>query len=179
MNLYHYCSNTNLISILSSKEILASEFSLSNDRMEGRWIREVFTQYCDEKNVSASDQNELLKHLDVVIAAAGGAGFCMSEEGDLLSQWRAYADGGAGVSIGFAKEYFDLLGSVKRDRNDPFNASLTKVEYDIRKQKEMLADHLDEILKYVSDGALRRPAILFSSEDVKWTPSVGPLERLS
>ena len=111
MNLFHYCSNAAMISIISNKEIWATELALSNDLLEGKWIREAFSDYCKDEGISASDQNELLRHLDVVIAMAGYAGFCMSEEGDLLSQWRAYAENGAGVSVGFNKEYFETVGN--------------------------------------------------------------------
>lgn len=167
MNLYHYCSNATLLSILSTQEIWASEFSLANDRMEGKWIREVFSQYCSDKGVLSADQDRLLNHLDFVIASAGGAGFCMSEEGDLLSQWRAYSDGSAGVSIGFSKQYFEELGSLRRDRNDDFSASLARVEYDVGKQKLLIAEHLDEILKFVAQGALRRPNLLTPDNEAK------------
>lgn len=73
----------------------------------------------------------------------------MSEKGDLLSQWRAYAENGGGVSIGFSQAYFQKLGELRRDRSDPFNASLTKVEYEATRQKELLNDELDQILRLV------------------------------
>ncbi len=169
MNLFHYCSNTAMISILENKEIWARQLALSNDAMEGKWIREVFIEYCHRKEVTASEQIELLKRLDFIIAMAGYAGFCMSEEGDLLSQWRAYADNGAGVSIGFNNDYLAKLGDLKRDRGDPFSAHLTKVEYDLEEQIKLVAEHADEILRLVSDGALRSPTILDSEEDTqKW-----------
>ena len=126
-----------------------------------------FLDYCEDKGISASDQNELLRHLDVVIAMAGYAGFCMSEKGDLLSQWRAYADNAEGVSIGFNQEYFETLGNLKRDRGDEFSAHLTKIEYDFAEQKKLVAEHADEILKPVADGALRWPTLLTSKEDEK------------
>src|SRR6202035_5793546 len=113
MNLYHYCSNASFLSIVSTKEIWAFDFSLSNDLLEGKWIREVFSQYCVEKKVSTRDQLTLLQHFDGLMSLSGGAGFCMSEEGDLLSQWRAYADDGIGISIGFNKDYFDALGTTR------------------------------------------------------------------
>ena len=155
-----------MISILEKREVWAAQLALSNDAMEGKWIREVFIAYCKDKAVSAHQQNELLKHLDFVISIAGYAGFCMSEEGDLLSQWRAYADNGAGVSIGFDNKYFEELGNVRRDRNDLFSAYLTKVEYDLEEQKKLVAEHADGILKLVADGALTSPSILDSDEDV-------------
>jgi hypothetical protein len=167
MNLFHYCSNDTMISILQNKEIWASELALSNDLMEGKWIREVFLDYCKERNVNASDQNELLHYLDFVIEMAGYAGFCTSEVGDLLSQWRAYADNGAGVSIGFNSDYFEALGTLKRDRNDSFSAHLAKIEYDLAEQKKLIAEYVDRILNYVADGALQRSTILTSEEDQK------------
>ncbi len=33
-------------------------------------------------------------------------GICFSEKGDLLSQWRGYADNASGISIGFSTDYF-------------------------------------------------------------------------
>jgi hypothetical protein len=117
--------------------------------------------------VGASEQIQLLKRLDFIIGIAGYAGFCMSEEGDLLSQWRAYADNGAGVSIGFDSDYLAKLGNLKRDRNDPVGAHLTKVEYDLEEQVKLVAEHADEILKRVSDGALRFPTLLTSEEDTQ------------
>ncbi len=167
MNLFHYCSNTTLTSIVSSKEIWASQLTLSNDAMEGKWVREVFRHYCEEKGMSAPVQNDLLTHLDFVIEMAAYAGFCMSEEGDLLSQWRAYSDNGAGVSIGFNKEYFETLGNLRRDRGDTFSAHLTNIEYNITEQKKLIAEHTDEIIKLVEDGALRFPSLLATEEDQK------------
>jgi len=167
MNLYHYCSNAALLSIVSRREIWASDFSLSNDALEGKWIREVFAEYCTEKGLSAADKEALLPHLDYVISLAGAAGFCLSEEADLLSQWRGYADDGCGASIGFSKEYFETLGNLKRDRNDEFNAHIAKVEYDVRRQKELIAEHADVIFELVSKGALWPPTLLTSDEEVE------------
>lgn len=165
-----------MISIISNREIWVSELARSNDLLEGKWIRKVFSDYCSEKGISAGEQSELLTHLDIVINMAAYAGFCMSEEGDLLSQWRAYADNGAGVSIGFNSNYFEILGNLKRDRGDAFSAHLTRVEYDIVEQKKLVAEHADEILKFVADGALRRPTLLTSEEDIKkWREKFGAM----
>jgi hypothetical protein len=167
MNLFHYCSNKALLSILEKKEIWASELELSNDAMEGKWIRKVFQNYCKENAVTASAQDELLSFLDFVIGIYGYAGFCLSEVSDLLSQWRAYADNGAGASIGFNKDYFEALGKVKFDRNDTFSAHLAKIEYDPSEQRKLIADEADKILKLVADGALQRPTILTTEDNEK------------
>lgn len=164
MNLYHYCSNAAFLSILSTQEVWSSEFSLSNDLLEGKWIREIFSQCCDDKRVTPYDKSALLERFDSLIAISGAAGFCMSEEGDLLSQWRAYADNAAGVSIGFSKEYFEMLGDIKRDRNDAFNASIQKVEYNVTEQKKLISEHAERIFALVSEGALRIPTLAHGPE---------------
>jgi hypothetical protein len=159
MNLYHYCSNAAFISIIENKQIWASEFSLSNDVMEGKWIREIFREYCQEKELASHSIEVLLTHLDFLISRSGAAGFCMSENGDLLSQWRAYADNGAGVSIGFSKEYLELLGKHRQSNNEMFNAHLQKIEYEPERQKAVIAEYMEPIIQLAVEGALSRSTL--------------------
>lgn len=42
--------------------------------------------------------------------------FCLSEEGDLLSQWRGYADDGNGISIGFKREFLSKINDFNTER---------------------------------------------------------------
>lgn len=128
--------------------------------MEGRWIRNVFRDCCSEREVPDYKQDRLLEQLDSLIEFCSATGFCMSEEGDLLSQWRAYAENGGGVSIGFDHAYLENLSEIKRDRQDQFHASLTQVEYDEGRQKARLDVRLEQILKLVDQGALNRPTLL-------------------
>src|SRR5688572_10740032 len=99
--LYHYCSNEALVSIVAGKQICLSLLSLSNDSMEGKWIRKFFEDACKAEGVNALDEQALLRHLDNFIEMSEALGFCMSGDGDVLSQWRAYAGNGGGVAIGF------------------------------------------------------------------------------
>lgn len=87
----------------------------------------------------------------------------MSENGDLLSQWRGYADDGAGASIGFTSEYLAALGKLKQERSDKFNASLSKVIYDLSDQKALIAEHMDRIIQLVAEGALDTPSLLIQA----------------
>jgi Protein of unknown function (DUF2971) len=160
MKLYHYCSNAAFLSIISGREIWLSELSLSNDAMEGVWIRKIFHQICVEKKVPETTIPQLLDQLDLVLGFIGGCGLCMSEEGDLLSQWRAYASDGAGVSLGFNREYLEELGKRKQERNDDFNLTVQRVEYDLKKQVDLVTEHVDEILGLVSQGALSFPTLM-------------------
>lgn len=166
MNLYHYCPNSSFVSIIANKTLHLSEFTLSNDVLEGRWIKQVFADYGMQKKVSALDIEGIKGHLDTMLSYAGAAGFCMSEADDMLSQWRGYANDGAGVSIGFSSKYFDALKDLRVKRNDEFGVVLRKVEYDASKQQRTISEQADLIFECVSDGALHPPTLL-SSDDSK------------
>jgi hypothetical protein len=153
MLLYHYCSNQSFLSVIQNREIWASELSMSNDHLEGRWVRQVFTGFCTEKSVATVDLNQLLVHLDGLISLVGAAGFCLSEEGDLLSQWRGYADDGAGINIGFSPQYLERL--EKLEQSEEFSVALRKVTYDPLTQKQQIISTVETILNAVTAGAFR------------------------
>jgi len=163
MNLYHYCSNAAFLSIISTRSIWVSEFSLSNDLLEGRWIRKVFSDCCDERKVSAVEKDGLLRLLDSIISYLGAAGFCMSEEPDLLSQWRADSDNACGVSVGFNSHYLESLSTLKLNREDDFNASLRRVEYEIDRQKSQMEKELEHIFSLTGKGAFDMLTLLTST----------------
>lgn len=169
MTLYHYCSNAALLSIAQHKQIWLSELSLSNDTTEGRWLRQVFQDCCAERKVPRGQQDTLLAELDLVIELCSAAGFCMSEEGDLLSQWRAYADNGGGVAIGLDESFLYALGHVASEQHDQSALGLKQVEYDEERQKKSINDNLDDILKLVDQGALSFPELMIgiSQEEIK------------
>jgi hypothetical protein len=65
-------------------------------------------------------------------------GFCLSEEGDLLSQWRGYADDGCGVAIGFESSFFSDLTEMTPDRAKGFDLLFVQVCYDPKEQRKLL-----------------------------------------
>lgn len=150
--LYHYCSNASFLSIISTHKVWASEFTLSNDLLEGKWIRQVVQSYCDEKNIDFFKRNILLEQLDHLIAFIGGAGICLSQEGDLLSQWRAYSDNGSGLSIGFDQSCFGVEGSPL--------PTLKQVIYDPDVQKQLIQPNMDRAIELIEEGAGNRPSLL-------------------
>jgi hypothetical protein len=161
--LYHYCSNTSFLSIVSNQTIRASEYSLSNDGMEGKWIRKVIEECCSERGLSASQLGVVLSEFDTITSMYGAAGICLSEDGDMLSQWRAYSENGAGVSIGFDSTAFYVQPA---DRAPPLPA-LGKVIYDLATQKRIIAPNIDLICKLFKSGA-----DVATYRDVKMTDGV-------
>ena len=148
--LYHYCSNASFLSIISTRTIWASEFSLSNDALEGKWIRKVVEKSCNERGLSASQLEVVLREFDTITSLYGFAGVSLSEEADMLSQWRAYSENAAGVSIGFDSAAF-YAEAVPR--SPPALPPLSKVIYDLTEQKRIIAPNIDQICKLFKSGA--------------------------
>lgn len=153
--LYHYCSTAAFLSIISSHKIFASEFTLSNDLLEGRWIRQVVIDYCKEKSVDFFTTEAILSSIDRLVDYLGAAGICLSEEGDLLSQWRAYSCNGSGFSIGFDQSKFG-------DQVSPL-PTLNKIAYDPAQQKRIIQPAMDSIVALANEGAGRPLTILGSA----------------
>lgn len=132
MLLYHYCSNDTFLSILRNSELWLSELTLSNDSMEGAWVWEMLKEECQKRNLSPHVLNDFVKDATFFLELFGVVGFCLSAEGDLLSQWRGYADNGAGIALGFdrriTKELCDSTGKKK------INTFLKRVIYDHQEQ---------------------------------------------
>ncbi|HEY4136183.1 MAG TPA: DUF2971 domain-containing protein [Alphaproteobacteria bacterium] len=164
MSLFHYCKNENLINIISSRELWLSDLSLSNDSMEGRWVRHVFVEVCKEQQISDWDIEKLLNQLEITLNFFRANGFCLTQEGDALSQWRGYADGGAGVSIGFNQAYLQALGEQSNEKPG-LQIKLNQVAYDKDEQAVLLKDAIDRVLKHFNLGALNLVTVLASSEE--------------
>jgi len=160
MTLYHYCSNVSFISIVRSQSIWASEFSLSNDALEGKWIRKILEECCEDRGLSWFEAIDILRVFDnEVLSFLGAAGFCMSEDGDLLSQWRGYADDGQGVSIGFDDERLKALGKRGTGVANA-SPSLQKIEYEKDRQKAQIQGTVDHIIDLWKVGAGRTASFL-------------------
>ena len=71
---------------------------------------------------------------------------CFSSEPDLLSQWRASSDDGAGFAIGFSGDGIDNRWTSRMDRL----ITLREVEYDPCKQKTRWREVVEKCLaRYV------------------------------
>jgi len=157
--LYHYCSNATLCSIIQNKSIWLSSLSLSNDSMEGRWLRGIFKKACEESDIKNRHVPDIMQSFDYLIEISDSFGFCLSEQGDLLSQWRGYADDASGVSIGFSYPYLQSGHPIDEEKNIA-GYSLQKVIYGAQEQPEYLERVIKMVEKFSSDGAYDRPGLL-------------------
>ena len=104
--IYHYCNVESFSAIIQNKILWLSSVYNLNDYKEIHWIKDKLSNKL--KN-SINKNNFLLykafeelysKQLPNVYIGS------FSKGSDLLSQWRAYANDGFGVAIGFNEEYF-------------------------------------------------------------------------
>lgn len=185
--LYHYTSAAGLKGMLDSRVIWASHFEYTNDAEEVNYgIKLAFEhlQRLDTKaNVFASREhfNDVLlnkrndvpaRNLLVVLAAAtvlqmerkntSGYEFffaCFSEQGDVLSQWRAYASDAKGYSVGIK------VGSILNEENGSLLAEgdtldCFQVIYDPARQTAII----DDVVQRVADGFAESMADIEVSE---------------
>jgi hypothetical protein len=91
-----------------------------------------------------------------------GLGFCLSEKGDLLSQWRGYAEDATGAAIGFS--YDSILKWVNNEKKH--QVSLEKIEYDPVVQRSLAESIYQQILRHIHT----HPAMPFNKKMANLAP---------
>lgn len=139
--LFHYCSADAFQSICKNRTLRFSSIDAMNDSMELKWglqkLHEVLLEWKEKQGPSVQLDDfiqTLERHLDSLVTTFHKLAICFSLEGDVLSQWRAYADDGKGFSLGF--EPFNF-GDVTK------GAALRKIVYDENDQHEELLNRIN------------------------------------
>lgn len=143
--LYHYCSLGTFLNILGNRTLWLSDIGKSNDSQELKWLKnecririlKAQNEYLklhsdDPDNTYDFDAMERINHFAEAVSRIDlykSWAVCFSEARDTLSQWRGYANDGAGVCIGFRRDYFDELSHVFDDYETRFVLSMRKVDY--------------------------------------------------
>ena len=143
--IYHYCDLPAFKGIAEEKAIWLSDVRFCNDYMEHNWLQEIFDleietlrhqQQSGFHDALAKEKANHREHLAFVA--------CFSEENDLLSQWRAYADDGAGVALGFNTQYFELNHYTPMyGIDETVTQGLVQVCYDTDKQQQLVTNILN------------------------------------
>ena len=156
--LYHYCSTATLHAIVSSRTIRLSALSLSNDTLEGKLVERAIVRLAERDGLREPSLSTLRRNVTYFEEMVDGLGFCLSEEGDLLSQWRGYADDAAGASIGFSTDYIAWLRTEWSKSYSP-GINLERVTYDITEHDSDVTPIYERVKIVIDDGALRHPII--------------------
>lgn len=154
--LHHYTDAFGLHGILSSNCLWATATQFSNDLSESEYAVSIAVEVLNEtwgnKNTVSPWEKVLAEHLTQLFGTplhTFGQPFIVSfcEDGDLLSQWRAYG-GTSGFSLAFSP-----LSQGERVRlicKDGFRTMVKKVVYDEDKQRERLRFFLKRLINLVS-----------------------------
>lgn len=141
--LYHYCSSFAFREIIQSKKLWLSSMKFSNDYFEGSWISRVLDSKEVKRHFKSRAHHILKKYVDECYKNFSALALCLSGKGDLLSQWRGYADNGQGFCIGFSKAGLERSLSGR-------NIELCKVNYlpDYRVDRE----DTELVIEYLHDA---------------------------
>lgn len=110
--LYHYCSIETFLALISKKELWLSSLTQSNDHQEGLWYNKELMKIAEQDGLRVEELALLDATISFYERLTDVGGMCFSEESDLLSQWRGYADDGRGFSLGF--RYSSFLELVEK-----------------------------------------------------------------
>lgn len=161
--LYHYCSTETFLAIAESKSIRLSSLSLSNDTDEGKLVARVFSRMAEQDALGPRDTEQLKAKLNLLEELSDGLGFCLSEDGDLLSQWRGYAADATGVAIGFSRSYLEWLQDRRPLPQDPpiqaLKFRLKQVVYETEQHEATLRPTYEQVKKLIEQGAYRNTAL--------------------
>lgn len=157
MTLFHYCSTATFYNITRNRSIWLSSLSSSNDTQEGKTLSLVLRRLGHALKFHHTRIEDLVDSFRQLEDQMDCLGLCLSREGDMLSQWRGYANDAAGVAIGFSERLFQLMSA---DNGTPSHARLHRVVYDEQEQLDLLRSRFDPILSLVESGALEPSTLL-------------------
>ncbi|QSR48605.1 DUF2971 domain-containing protein [Aeromonas veronii] len=116
--LFHYSDFNGLIGIIKNKQIWMGDIFFLNDEKEYQLGLELLKKQLEiQKGIHSSSPFGIflnsLDSIELYLRERPPLSFSLTEENDLLSQWRGYTKNGIGVSIGFRsvslKNKFQIL----------------------------------------------------------------------
>ncbi len=151
--LYHYTTFKAFYEIINAQTLWASHINYMNDAKEFELAKEIATRLLEERltrlpldtdtaGESPPPLHDMLALLDGVIATDTYV-ISLSEEGNQLSQWRAYCRRG-GVAIGFRTESLTLLMAH-------LNFFLAQCSYDTTENRNWLDARINNTLRLHRD----------------------------
>lgn len=143
---YHYCSIDTFVKIIENSTIRVSNPYKMNDTQEYKWLLNFIPEVVEDYLAKVTNVNEVEKYKEFYINTCKEIFddfysekehpyiACFSKDGDMLSQWRSYADNSRGVAIGFCLEELTRHCSLE----------VIDVNYNLHEQKSLLLNILIE-----------------------------------
>jgi Protein of unknown function (DUF2971) len=145
--LFHYTSLKGFRGVIDSKHLWATDTRFLNDWSEVRYIASIVNRLLDLRRQMKPERADELTVLRTALdgwtqahSKHKGIYVCsLSENGNQLSQWRAYCPNGGGVTIGF--DSVELHTSML-----PRGVITVKVCYEVEQQERIVGELLDYLL---------------------------------
>ena len=163
--LWHYTSGDGLVAIIQSGELWTTQISCVNDSTELRYSTSLLLDVLRPKRMdrelrphaTTTAKAELILYDRAIAGLSVDAAptserfvACLSEDGDDLSQWRAYGGGEGGYAIGF--DMARLLLTLPQAK-----AVLAAVCYDKNIQIQIAQAVVDATTRFYLEGLNSRP----------------------
>ncbi|PMK84188.1 hypothetical protein BCT90_01495 [Vibrio lentus] len=143
---FHYTSINGLLGILENNTLRMCSYRTMNDPGELKWFVGTILESINRDK--GSTETEFLNTVRSVLENEPTNAYmaCFSSDKDLLSQWRAYADDGQGVAIGFN------LSQSTFTNNRPYTEPTTNtdqstgyfdVEYEVETPQDICKDFVE------------------------------------
>lgn len=152
--LFHYTNAIGLQGIINSGELWATHILYLNDAQEFRFasrvIKAVFEQRVNAQTGPLRDNLGKLRdayhsYISIQESIADPFAVCFCAEGNLLSQWRAYAANGEGFAIEFEPKML-LDKALESDPEMPEGAKLLQIVYDEQRQQDLVRRAIDSLI---------------------------------
>lgn len=143
---YHYCSVDTFLSIVRSSVLRLTDIEKSNDYEERTYMERMIMDELKELFIYEELESILEYGYQSLYFMRRLYVCCFSEDGDTLSQWRAYGDDGCGIAIGFKRKYLEELNK------DLYGLEFRKVEYNKDRHKEFAHAQALKILQAFRNG---------------------------
>lgn len=168
--LWHYCSVETFAAIIEGGLIRLGDLLHMNDSKEIVWFDEVVQAALLRRAETLSEHRRQEFWAMYQANQHTRFSFCLSEDGDLLSQWRAYAANGSGVAIGFQASTLPQVKHVPYLHANPATTfGLFQVIYDRTEQDALVEALLEPICAkgdHDADFSFGLLAAHFSSQGV-------------
>ena len=178
-HLYHYTTLSGMRGILGDRALWYGHASSLNDPSEMQYGKKIISDVLNDamKREDREDVRVFQRQLQVQVQAFGEAMFhtfvvCFCNSGNLLSQWREYADRGGGYCLGFAfssaTRFAADLGKLVEGKS-PY---LRKVTYEEDEQRELVTRYVDAVAAAAKKALDRLSATHCHGQSVSPSPAV-------
>lgn len=143
--LYHYTDLTGANGIITSKSLRITKIQYLNDESEMKYGINLFRDAVNNisERMPDSEKKEFLKTTAEQLDSFMNTNICVAsfcENGNLLSQWRAYGGSRCGLALGFSREPLRKILSAG-------SMNLWKCVYDIESQNKIINNLIDHLLR--------------------------------